>query len=60
MALLPSTLQYCPGMTSQDLSCTAHWHVILLYKYCLFHSDIPQTKSGFWTPVDINNLTDTF
>ena len=25
-----------------------------------FHSDIPQTKSGFWTPVDINNLTDTF
>ena len=55
-----STLQYCPGMTCQDLSRAAHLRIILLYKSCLFpfrHS--PDYRRSIRTPVDINSLTDT-
>ena len=55
-----STLQYCPGMTCQDLSRAAHLRIILLYKSCLFpfrHS--PDYRRSIRTPVDINSLPDT-
>ena len=31
-----SALQYCPGMTGQDLSHAARLQILLLYKSCLF------------------------
>ena len=55
MAPLPSALQYCPGMTSQDLSHATHSRII---QYTLSIS-VPQTTSSLRTPIDINSLTDT-